>query len=666
MVNVSGHSTDIRWSDHGPANPGITVWKCDSHDGVTHLGVREGRPLRAASLDLDDLTVTENHTLPDGYRCLAVEATDDYVYFGTWATSIVHRLERGTGEVSRFVDLPASKIWALSEAPDGTLYAGTANSAEIFEIDPDTGDVDNLGSVATTEKHAFAVHATADTVFVGVGLTDNQGVYEIDRASGESRRVLPDVLDQTCQKIDFNGRYALFHQYYQRTVVVDTESKEGVEYTQHQDVEPIPGICSFWEDGDPKVYYTVLPSQATGDRWPESHPAKDSEVPLFYNYDVESQTHTEMYELPDVIGEHGLNHRSTHIHESSFVGMQEIGSGRLMHLDLETGECTSVKLHEAGMKRPSGWGQSIAEYDGKPVTGRNGGIFQYDTAAGERRQIQFPDEPKTMVNTGDRLYIGMYPGAEFFVYDGSEPERLGKADGQTRPMGMIYHEAADAVVMGTQPGYGDKTGGAVSVLDRPTGDVTTYKNVIEDQTIHSLTGLDSDTLFVGANIRRGNGTDPSTDAAKVGRFDLPSGDVTWREVPVANERRIVWLGHHGSEVYGLTNSDWTDSNLFVVDTDANEVVETVQLDYPVWNMEKHSDGRFYGVVAELPIPGDASENSAGGLVRFDPETHSFQRMEPERNLFSFKGECEVVGDDIYFQDALDWSLKSIEGISEYS
>jgi hypothetical protein len=306
----------------------------------------------------------------------------------------------------------------------------------------------------------------------------------------------------------------------------------------------------------------------------------------------------------------------------------------------------------------------MGEIEGKPVTSRTGAIYVYDPETETKRKVDFPTEAKVMANVDGVLYLGRYSGADFYQYDGQELERLGAADGQSRPMGMIYHEATDQIVMSTQPKYGAKTGGAVATLDRSTNEISTYQNIVPDQTIDALGSVDGE-LYVGTNTRRGQGTKPATDEARVARFDLEAGEVAWETVPAPGKRRVVWLGGQGNKLFGMANSGWDQSVAFLIDTDAQRTVDTVTLDYSVWGMERAPDGTFYGMVGTTPAPNSTYENKMGGLVKVNPTTNRITRFETDEKMFVFHSDMEVIGDTLYFMDPASAHLRSVADITSF-
>jgi hypothetical protein len=646
--------TDITTRDHGVANPGIKLWKCDVHSGTAFVPTRGGNPVRVGAYDLEAGEIVDNFDLSSGIRCLAVEATEDYVYFGTSTDGGIHRLQRGSGNVEKIAEIGSSNPWGISVAPDGTLYAG-GKQANVYEVDPDTGEVEGLGRMAETEKYAYDVFATEESVYVGVGNTDNSGLYEIDRASGTVERRLVEGISDFIRKIDHNERYLLCHGNSDRTFVVDRRSKSADSFDRYHAVEPLPGEAAIADGTSSMVYYPAW-QEEMAENWRSDHLATEYDTPGLYSYDVETREHARVGELPEAVATYGLNYRSGTISDGVYAAVQN-DAGNLLTADVQTGDGQVVDLEAAGMTPTPATNQAIGEFRGQPVTSRNAGFFLYDVEEGTVQEVEISGEAKQLVTVDDTLYIGVYTGAEFWKYDGSEAVKLGQAAGQTRPQAMVHNEATDTIVMGTQPGYSKETGGAISILDRATEEVTTHKNVIENQSISALAS-DGSTVYAGSNTRRGSGTDPVAEEAVLAAFDVETGTKEWETSLELGHRRIVELANHGGTLYGITNSSWKKQQYFVFDPGSRtkEAVTTVETGYV--NFELHDD-RFYGVVGSTAPPNDVYAGGSGGVVAVDPSSNTATQHTGAEKIFSFLGDSEIIGDTMYYVDAESWHLKSI-------
>jgi outer membrane protein assembly factor BamB len=651
------NDAEIGVRDHGLANPGITVRWLGVHEGRAYVPSRRGNPLRVGAFDLDAEEVTSNYEISPGIQSFGVEGHEQYVYFGTQDGG-VFRLDTDTDEMSMLADV-GSWVFGLAVAPDGTVYVGS-DAARVYEIDPESGETTDHGRMAE-EKYAYDVFATPETVYVGVGNTGGSGIYTIDRDSGDVKQLFAEGITDFIKKFDVNESYIVCHGNYDRSFVLERESIEGGLVTEYQEVTPLPGVFGVSQREENLVYYVALPESAA--EFPEGHVAHGVEQPVMCTYDVRAEEHERRFELPTAIAEEGLQYRSTVLDGNRFVGVQGTPSGNIVVIDVEAGETNVYDLESAGMNPTPAANQSTGRFRGQPVTSRNGALFVYDLGGDSYEKLDIGGEPKRQVEVDDDLYVGTYTGADFWVYDGTDLRHLDSAEGQGRPLDLVHHESTRSVVMGTQPNYGAETGGAVAMLDLESESVSTYGNVVPDQSIRGVASA-GDRLFVGTSTRRGQGTEPVTDEAQVGEFDPDAGEVIWTTVPAAGKSRVITLAARNGATFGIANSPGSGSVFFVVDTDAETVEGTVDVDVTT-RLQEGPDGRYYGVASSPLPPSPAYDATAGGLVVYNPGQNRFTRFHTDEKVFAFLGESAVVDDAIYYVDAASWQLRSIPDLASY-
>jgi outer membrane protein assembly factor BamB len=652
-------SPAIESTNHRLSNPGITTWDVDVDSGIAYLATRSGNPVRAAAYDLEESRVVENYTIAEGESFRSVAATEDYVYFGMRAKAHVHQLERATGEVRHLAQIDGAVVNGIAVAPDGAVYAGGQES-RVYEIDPEDGQVESLGRMAPTEHYAYDLVAMEESVYVGVGNTENAGLYEIDRETGTVTQHAADVFDEFGVKVEQNGRYLCCHGTGETTLLVDLTSKNADgQFESYRIVDPLPGEFALDDRTPNLIYYPVLPGQTEnlGGEW-------ETDTAGMFTYDVETEERTRRFDLPSAVDERGINYRSSTIVDGTFVAVQSPKSGTFLAFDIDSGAGDVVDLQAAGMEPTAILNQEVGTFRGRPVTGINGTVFVYDLPGESLTELDIEGEPKRMTTVGEDLYVATYTGATFWRYDGESLHSLGSAEGQVRPLDLIHAESEDAVVQGTQPGYGKQTGGAVSVLDLESESVETYKNVVPDQSISSLAET-SNGLYLGTHIRRGQGTQPVTEEGRIGHFDRSSGETTWTTVPATGHRSIPTLGSHGSQLFGIAFESWSSGGtFFVVDTESNTVTQRESIPF-TGHLQAGPDDRFYAVAASPRPPSPRYEGSTGGLIVYDPETRALTRVYDDRKRFAFLGESAVVEDAIYYVDSKDWRLRSIDGLGQY-
>jgi hypothetical protein len=593
--------------------------------------------------------VVDNFVLPDARVCVASEAVGGAAYFPTKPDGVVHRLDVDDGEVSEAARIDANVyVWSLEAAPDGTLYAGTSHNSRVYEIDPESGSVGEIGPIASSEKFAYDLVATDAHVYVGVGNTENSGLYRIDRKTHDVTQLFRDEFTEFVFKIRQNDRYfAAYLRDSERTAIVDRRSNGlADERVDHYVDGPLPPDWALGRDGLPsnRLYYPARPSQVRN--WPEDD-VHDTSGPALYAYDLDSRDRSRLFE----IGGAAYNDRSNHVVDGSYVAVRSSGSAAIVDVEAETS--AGYPLAGVGMDQTAGTNQGIGQYRGNPVTARRGALFVHDVSAGTRQKVRFGGEAKRMVEADDRLYLAKYPGAVFKVYDGSEVKTLGEADGQLRPYDLEHNPTTSSVLMGTQPNSGVKSGGAVAILDLERGEVTTHENVVEDQSIYSITPA-GETIYVGGGTNRGGGTQPVTDAGKLAKFDEPTMEKHWELVPVEGANTVWDLEYDDGRVVGIA-----DSTAFSVDTETQTVEDTVDLGLvPFFN--RGPDGRLYGVANRPPTDSDA----AGGLLRIDDGSLSIEHFQAS-GVFCFAAENTLIGESVFYVDTGTWNLMEIERVPEY-
>src|SRR5690606_28213253 len=134
---------------------------------------------------------------------------------------------------------------------------------------------------------------------------------------------------------------------------------------------------------------------------------------------------------------------------------------------------------------------------------------------------------------------------------------------QDRPVALT--PAGDLTAIGSVPDYGH-LGGALTLLNRTTGETTSYRNVVQDQSIVTLLHRDGK-IYGGSAIWGGLGIDPTATEAELFVFDLATRTVETSLVPVPGETSIGGLTFDpDGNLWGMTANQ-----LFRYDVDSGEV-----------------------------------------------------------------------------------------------
>lgn len=242
------------------------------------------------------------------------------------------------------------------------------------------------------------------------------------------------------------------------------------------------------------------------------------------------------------------------------------------------------------------------------------GIARADAESGETELLPLSGQPEGMVAHENYLVVGTYPGGWLNTYDttrGWEPgtnpaPRVAIGHGQDRP--VAFASADDVVAVGSVPDYG-QLGGALTLFDPATQEMSVLEEVVEDQTVISLAYRDG-LIYGGTGIWGGLGVDPTTAEGKLFVLDPTTGEVVFETVPVPGEENISALTFdpHGN-LWGLTANE-----LFRFDPGTREVVERRRY-------FDTDDSAAYWTTRELFWHhGTLVGQTAGRLFEIDPDT----------------------------------------------
>lgn len=243
-----------------------------------------------------------------------------------------------------------------------------------------------------------------------------------------------------------------------------------------------------------------------------------------------------------------------------FVNVQYNGNLYVLSPEEQKEKHLNVSLAEAKMhRRISKTGQDGRVY----VTGFMGSSgIAYDPETGEKEPF-YMAQGEGAVSTADKMYIGCYTGAEIYELDMSKPYSTAKNGGnpklifdigqdQDRPFGMDV--AGNKLLVGTLPKAGT-LGGALSVIDLTTKNGTTYRNLVQDQAILTVTHQDN-TVFCGTTVCGGSASTPTTTTAHVFSFNLKNRKII-RDVEISIPGVDIPIG----AVHGLKISPY-DGKLY--------------------------------------------------------------------------------------------------------
>ncbi|MFB4273708.1 hypothetical protein ACBJ59_00320 [Nonomuraea sp. MTCD27] len=535
-ATTAGTALDARYPQ-GPRVYSVT----SSASGPALLGIRDAR----------DGRLIGERPLPLALGSWAVTVAPDHsVYVGSYnatagAMGRLFRYSPATDQVSE-LGIPIATetfVWTVAATPDGSaVYGGTSPSGKLFRYDTATGRSTDLGSPVPGDQFVRDLAVGEDgTVYAGVGALSMK-VAVLTREGTVERVIDPPVQGNGyAYDVDVAGRYLLV-----RFVTSTGANPMGV-----YDL-----VTSRWKDVVEDVDSLTVGGGRLG-----------ADLYLFQNdelvkYDLKSEKITKL----------GFkDYGDGAARPLGWVGHTLVGTsstGRIWHFDRKKGQGELLDATLTGQHvsiRSLGTGPDGRVYAGGFFTG---GLAAYDPAGGQTQNWPDVGQSEGIVTHKGKLYLGVYPGARIYEFDGNAPRLLLDLGGQEqdRPFAMI--SAGDWLAFGTVPKSGT-LGGALGLLDPATGRSVIRRNIVPG---HSVVGLAyRDGVIYGATSAFGGTATPQGEAAAFA-YDVATDAVLWRTTPVAGDLALGSIAFDGEgRLWGLT-----PDTLFELDPATGRTVRSVK------------------------------------------------------------------------------------------
>ncbi|MEQ4209476.1 PQQ-binding-like beta-propeller repeat protein [Actinopolymorpha sp. B9G3] len=498
--------------------------------GHAYVVTRGLVPPLLAEIDLDTHQVVRSVPLPSGEGGWAATVSGGQVYAGMYTVPDVHRFDPETGEVETVARLGGSSgfVWALTTAPDGTIYAATYPDGGIWEIDPTTRVFRRIAQPVPGAQYARYVAADATHVYASVYTPGR--LVAIDRATGTVRNLNPPELGDAVYGPLTIDRDRLVTTSSHKLLTMRTD---GSDVTMVELPESEALIDAFAVGAEGTVYATT---RRTGS---------------VYRYQP-GASELEQLATPSANDEHRA---IVLLDDRTMFGAA--GSGGVWWLDLESGTYSFVDLIDAGLPPGPERPQAIVHDPGRGVyIGGHWALEVYDPDTGKRTRFRVPGEVKAMLVHDHLLYLALYPSTQLVVLDPAtgEVRDLGTIlHGQQRPWDMDYDERTGLIVVASAPGTGFLEG-ALTVLDPRTGRMDVYPGIIDDQAVMSVDAVDG-VAYLGGDVIGGGGTPPTQASASVAAFDLRTREIHWQVDPLAGHRTVQDLVVYDGVLYGVMKRD---------------------------------------------------------------------------------------------------------------
>ena len=383
----------------------------------------------------------------------------------------------------------------INEAPDGTLWIGTAPESRLIKYDPLTAEFTHFGRMHEEENYLYPLVGDDYTV-AGLVRVVRPHMVMVDPATGEHREVGIEITDPTDKSQFIRFFKGVDRRLYVSSHTGDFMLRDLTLMPVNHLPEPMPGI------------------HAAGEHWYQA-----------------------TYTMPGGWQAKLVNDRSGTPRDLLVTNINPRIASRRLHLDW-VGGGSNVHVIEEG---PDGmlYGSSYLPnhlYRSSLDGSISEDLRQHSIARGQAYSAATMD---------GKVYLASYPQARLSVYDPTRPIRFGtEASDNPRDLGRFDEvgyrpnalvAAPDGKLwMGSGPDYG-LIGGTLAWYDTATGESNSHRAIVPDMSPTSLLWLDDlEHVLVGLSIEVGTG-------AEVQRFD--AGWALWD--PVADE--LAWWGDLGVE-----------------------------------------------------------------------------------------------------------------------
>lgn len=545
-------------TDLGPGMVQYSLMSGILADGVYFVGSRNLDPTGVIGVDLATGKVTRSTTLTTGHsiQALAFDAPRNALYIGVLQKSggsqpNLYRWDlNSTGGAVPLGRIGDRDVRDIAVAPDGQVFAaggGSGTAPALWQIDPATGTVTNLGVPDATVTLVRAVAATDDFAYYGAGSTLGGGgstarasLYAYDRHSGVFTDITPDIMlrDPSIRELGIVG-----DQLVASTAGATEQSKlASLSLSDHSVASQVTSI------GKTAKNFTAI-----GD---DVYVANEAGV-LFWDRAAGT---VEQVALEVSLGEiWGLDASGSSLIAAS-------GYGFLAEVSPTGASIRNIDLSAAGAPVSPQTCMGIAVGAGFAYVGGNGGIAKHTLKTGAVENLLAPGEAKDMDVLNSVLYTGQYSSQGIWSYDPASGEPIHRVASfpseQNRPLDTAWDAQNGLLLVAAQADT--EGGGSLWTYDPATGAKSIAVNPIDDtQLVRAVIAVDGVAYLAGDNAQK---TGPR---GTIVAWDPVHHTELWRlETGTANG--IAAIEAHGRYLFALT----LRGTLFVIDRPRRRIVHT--------------------------------------------------------------------------------------------
>ncbi len=575
------------------------------------LVVAGGSPSRFSAVDLVTGERLMTETITASTLTWAYATTPDRSVYVATASGEVYRFDPDAITLTRVANQPFGEtyFWEGQANADGEVFFATYPNGKLLRYAPTTDEWTDFGTLVEGNSYVRSLAVDGTDVYAGGGTADPVVVH-VDTVTEEQRRI---ELPEEYRDQEFVYDTSVAHD---TLFVRTTPANEILVYSLTDEA---------WVDTIPDaVGLEVSPPVQTLDSGTERTEVLIPKIGggmIGYDLDTREQRTVSL----DLGGASARGWSLQEVDLEGFPGESLVTatSKAVFHVwNPQTGQTRSVRSDASPtpfLLRSLGTGPEGDVWAGGYASPP--GVARVDADTGESTLLAGPGQVEGMVAHGDDMVIGTYPGSRIYVYDTAEPWENGTnppapltiGHGQDRP--VAWASAGDVVAIGSVPDYGH-LGGALTLLDTDTGEMTVHEHLIEDQTVISLAYRDG-LIYGGTGIWGGLGTDPSTAEGQLFIFDPDTEEILFQGVPVPGEENVSGLAFApDGQLWGMTANE-----VFRFDPETREVVER-QRYFDV------DDSAAYWTTRELFWHEDRLVGqTASTLFEIDPDTLEMTRIQ---------------------------------------
>lgn len=468
------------------------------------------------------------HTGDDGYGeggYAVTAAPDGTVYVGTYYDAQLYRLRQGPDAHLEDLGQFAGEryIWRIVSDEQGRIYGGTYPGGKLLQFDPATDTYRDYGQLLPGLQYVRSVAWHDGTVYAGT--QPNANILAVDAESGASTALpRPPGVPATGWAVhDMNVHDGYLYARIGRSISTSTlYVYQLATGTWVDSVASVVGLDVAAPDEQGRVYFTIA------------------------NRGLVSYSPTTREIVTLVAGNPG-NSRGigwARIDDPDWPGrtlVQALMRGGMLLYNPTTGRSLSLQSEARG--EPIGiW--SLTAGAEKVYAGGylNGGLGTYTPSTGRTTYHRF-SQIETILEDGPDLWLGTYPDAKLWRASSGATPAPRQVAGLTAEHQMRVPASVDlgtGVLFGTQ-GDATTTSGALALVDKATEQVTTYPAPVADQGVVALARRDN-LVFGGTSIWGAYSTPaPTTDAGRVFVWDATTGTTRWSAAPVAGQPAVTGL-----------------------------------------------------------------------------------------------------------------------------